>query len=122
LELVAEITTTFDWFLESDPEVWKKRVEDHVNSLAGLYDGDWSNENNKVALGVRILFSPILLGLAIAVFFLWMLPITWIDIILDRRIDRKKRSASSSSSEWSGLVLDIVRRGQLDHLIRSSKA
>ncbi|GMH99966.1 hypothetical protein TrVE_jg4698 [Triparma verrucosa] len=93
LELVAEITTTFKWFLQ-DIEVWVKRYEDHerkwfgswgrLRILYGLEEGHaWANGKNKVALGVRILFSPVLLGIAIAIFFLWFLPVYIHFTILD---------------------------------------
>ncbi|GMH89169.1 hypothetical protein TL16_g11374 [Triparma laevis f. inornata] len=99
LELVAEITTTFKMFLLSDLEVWKKRFDDHRKRWFGekgrlpiLYgfkkDHAWANGKNKVALGARILFSPVLLGSAIAIFFTWYFPLAICIDILNSLNDR----------------------------------
>ncbi|GMH60849.1 hypothetical protein TrST_g8740 [Triparma strigata] len=98
LELVAEITTTFKSLLRLDVEVWKKSFDDHSEKWFGSNGGEgrleipygfkedhaWANGKNKVALGVRILFSPVLLALALAIFFLWFLPWFICSIILDK--------------------------------------
>ncbi|GMH99423.1 hypothetical protein TrST_g8962 [Triparma strigata] len=130
LELIAEISSTFKWLLQGF-EVWKKRFDDHGKRWFGeegwlliLYglkeDHAWANGKNKVALGVRILFSPVLLGSAIAIFFTWFLPLKACGAILE--VFAKQTSATtstedkldlkldSSNSDWTGRVLDIVRR------------
>ncbi|GMI18795.1 hypothetical protein TrLO_g13328 [Triparma laevis f. longispina] len=158
-ELVAELTTTFKWLLQ-DLEVWNERLLGHyrkwkerLNILYGFdEDHAWSNGKHKVALGLRALFSLLLLGLAIALFFLWFLPLACEDAsnkqnkcLLFARIlfsplllagtilfllmwflpysilatilgERNSTEVdldlkfNSSSTDWSGRVLDIVRR------------
>ncbi|GMI18342.1 hypothetical protein TrLO_g6201 [Triparma laevis f. longispina] len=98
LELVAEITTTFDLVLNANLNLkrWKESLvefsEKWASRFAVMYgveeDHDWSNGKNKVALGLRILFSPVLLGLAIAFFFLWLLPFMLFASILEQLIEK----------------------------------
>ncbi|GMH81026.1 hypothetical protein TrLO_g9475, partial [Triparma laevis f. longispina] len=97
LELVAEITTTFDFVLKGkDLTNWKKSVEDFQERwstrFAVLYgveeDHVWSNGKNRAALGLRILFSPVLLGLAIALFLIWFLPVMLFLSILEQLAER----------------------------------
>ncbi|GMI07376.1 hypothetical protein TrVE_jg10077 [Triparma verrucosa] len=118
LELVAEITTTFNMFLQSDLEVWKKRVDEHfekwIGRIAILYsleeDHPWANGKNKVALGVRILFSPVLLGLAIAIFFLWLFPViicsTILDILKDKSYSDTKEKVKDFFTSLYGFDSD----------------
>ncbi|GMH95099.1 hypothetical protein TrVE_jg10324 [Triparma verrucosa] len=192
LELVAEITTTFKWLLQLDLKIVKEWFEgsaynvfSQIKVLYGLDpDHKWSNRKSKVALVLRVLFSPILLGIGfvlcclyinnfwyfvffaalnwrdqafvndrvkywvatiygfgenhankdnkllliariifsplllavtICFFLLWYLPYATLATILG---DRSKSSSNvkldlkldSSNSDWSGRVLDIVRR------------
>ncbi|GMI16397.1 hypothetical protein TrLO_g12289 [Triparma laevis f. longispina] len=72
LELVAELTTTFSRLLKVDLEIrnWFENQADLVlprlKILFGLDDDhSWSNRKGKVALGLRLLFSPILLKIGI---------------------------------------------------------
>ncbi|GMH98609.1 hypothetical protein TrVE_jg11937 [Triparma verrucosa] len=113
LELVAEITTTFKSLLRLDVGVWKERFDEHDDKwfrdrLPILYgfkeDHDWANGKNKVALGVRILFSPVLLGLAIAIFFLWLIPVFLGGAILN---DLTYNSYSETKKQAKELFIEL---------------
>ena len=72
LELIAEISTVFDWFLV-DVDVWESRVAiaqaGKSHPIWGLDDDHaWSNKNSKNALLLRLLFSPILVGFGMFAF------------------------------------------------------
>ena len=90
LELVAEITTTFNMFLRSDLDKWRERVKSHKQNFEGqltvLYgfkrDHKWSNAESKVALGLRVLFSPVLLVVTILSCICWYLPLLHFHYIL----------------------------------------
>lgn len=94
-------------------EVWNKSLDGHVEKkwfprLRILYgfeeDHAWSNGKNKVALGLRVLFFPILLGLAIANFFLWFLPLLWCITIVETL---KNNSYSKTKSELKEIFTDL---------------
>ncbi|GMH97002.1 hypothetical protein TrST_g3464 [Triparma strigata] len=101
---------------------WKDKLASMKNKISVVYgfkqDHSWSNKKNKLALLIRILFFPIILIISIPIFLLWYLPFylyytillktqgpreTSTEVDLDLKLD-------SSNSDWSGRVLDIVRR------------
>ncbi|GMI05038.1 hypothetical protein TrVE_jg8199 [Triparma verrucosa] len=89
LELVAEITTTFNMFLRSDLEKWIETVKSHKQNFEGQLavfygfkrDHKWSNTMSKAALGLRVLFSPVLLVVTI-LSCIWYLPLLHFHYIL----------------------------------------
>ncbi|GMH84126.1 hypothetical protein TL16_g09824 [Triparma laevis f. inornata] len=92
------------------------------NTFSIIYDFkqdySWSNRKNKLAFSVRFLFSPILLVISIPMFLLWFLPIYVFNTILVKTQGPRNTSTEvaldlkldSANSDWSGRVLDIVRR------------
>ena len=95
-------------------------IERKVSILIGTKkDHPWSNKKIKLALFIRILFSPVLLILGLPLFLLWYLPATLYLGVFDFKTAGDSATSSdlkldleldSSSSDWSGRVLDIVRR------------
>ena len=79
-------------------------------------DHKWSNKKSKLAISLRLLFCPLLFALLL----LWYLPLYLYYVTLMKTQNAFKSDAStdvdldlklkSSNSDWSGRVLDIVRR------------
>jgi len=80
LELIAEITTVFDWLL-CGAEIKQYKIKKHSESFWSFWgvvigfeeDHAWSNGNSKVALGFRVVFIPVLLPLTIVGFIYTMI-------------------------------------------------
>ncbi|GMH83907.1 hypothetical protein TrST_g9414 [Triparma strigata] len=138
--LIAEITSTFGWALTDDSGAnfamrtrffvgkMKSAWKDNLKLMYGFSVHKWSNKNNKLALLIRILLSPIIVGFTILfplyVCFAMGYPmiLSYFPLIcLDAYKHAKNRGArgkgkgldlsiEADSSDWSGKVLDIVRR------------
>ncbi|GMI09273.1 hypothetical protein TrVE_jg5806 [Triparma verrucosa] len=125
LELIAEITTTFDWILRtnwSDPHMWKdmlKNVEEKVIALLTCIFV--SGNDHPLIYGLRIILSPLLGLFGVAVFFSLVVPWFFIEGTVDKFIENHiapvsdsnlelEMEKTSSSDIWTGRVLDIVRR------------
>ncbi|GMH95989.1 hypothetical protein TL16_g13263 [Triparma laevis f. inornata] len=129
LELVAEITTTFDLVLNANLnlERWKESLEEFSEKWASRFavmygveeDHDWSNGKNKVALGLRILFSPVLLGLAVvAVSVLLSFGVAFEVFTLLDRFHRQLKKRSSFLKAKHALIwgkVSILYGSKKDH-------
>ena len=130
LELVAEVSSTFKYVLKCFPTVetydrwleWLKKQDEGNNPFGeiwvaiGMNDNEWS----KISWAVHILFSPLILTHFIlgSIYELGVIPL--IEYIFEKwkkRAEAKVAAGielnldkSTSSDEWGGRVLDIVKR------------
>ncbi|GMH94148.1 hypothetical protein TrST_g4022 [Triparma strigata] len=119
--LIAIVSDSYDAVLVTSTELQfsysdTKLVFKELFTL--LYGVDsrkgYSNKKNKHLLVARIVFSPLLIAFTICFLLLWWLPYSILTTILgDRSSSNEVKldlKLDSSSSDWSGRVLDIVRR------------
>ena len=127
LELVAEVSSTFKYIFKCFPTVetydrwleWLKKQDgggpfEEILKAIGLNDNEWS----KISWAVHILFSPLILALIILALIWHKLGVYFLKYIVEKWKKRAKVAAgielnldkSTSSDEWGGRVLDIVKR------------